>query len=141
MRSALAVPTQPTQVLMSIIGASSFASSPRTRIRLRPQGLFVKFSPFHRSFKRIELERVPDVEAKTYSPVMQHGGWGIRYRRGGKAYNVSGKKGVMVTFNNAKTLLIGSQKPEELEVAIKSVWQSPAHQDAVSQGNAMFSLS
>jgi len=93
---------------------------------VRHDGLFVRFFPFHWSFKRIELERVQDVEAKTYSPLMQYGGWGIRYGRGGKAYNVSGKKGVMLTYNNAKTLLIGSQESEKLEAAIKSVWKAGA---------------
>jgi TATA-box binding protein (TBP) (component of TFIID and TFIIIB) len=39
----------------------------------------------------------------------------------GKAYNVSGNKGVQLVFKNGKKLLIGSQKADELAKAIESV--------------------
>ena len=38
----------------------------------------------------------------------------------GKAYNVSGNKGVLLTFGTGKTLMIGSQRPEELAAAIRA---------------------
>jgi len=36
----------------------------------------------------------------------------------GKAYNVSGNRGVQLEFTDGKCLLIGSQKPEQLDSAI-----------------------
>ena len=47
---------------------------------------------------------------------MDYGGWGIRYgRKGkGKAYSVSGNSGVLLTFNNNKTILIGSLDHQSL---------------------------
>ena len=90
---------------------------------VRGDGLYVRFFPFHFSFKRIPLEEVETFEAVTYRPLLQYGGWGIRFTRGGKAYNVSGNRGVRLNFTNGRHLLIGSQKADELTQAIESVFQ------------------
>jgi hypothetical protein len=55
---------------------------------------------------------------RTYRPIRDYGGWGIRYGRNGKAYNVSGNRGVMLEFSHGQKLLIGSQKPGDLANAI-----------------------
>ena len=55
---------------------------------------------------------------RTYSPITEYGGWGIKWGSGGKAYNVSGNRGVQQEFTDGKRLLIGSQKPEQLDSAI-----------------------
>jgi len=86
---------------------------------VRKGGLYYRFSPFHLSFRRIALEDLTSYEAQTYSPVKDYGGWGIRYGRGGAAYNVSGNRGVQLEFANGKRILIGSQRPEELAEAIR----------------------
>ncbi len=57
-------------------------------------------------------------EVLTYSPIKDYGGWGIRYGRGGKAYNVRGNRGVQLQLANGQRLLIGSQRPEELSNAL-----------------------
>jgi hypothetical protein len=53
-----------------------------------------------------------------YSSLRDYGGWGIRYGSKGKAYNVSGSRGVRLELSNGKRLLIGSQRPEELSEAV-----------------------
>jgi hypothetical protein len=42
-------------------------------------------------------------------------GWGAR-----KAYNVSGNRGVELTLQDGSTIMIGSQRADELEWAIRS---------------------
>jgi len=90
---------------------------------VRQDGLYVRFFPLHLSYKRIPLEDVERMEACTYRPILEYGGWGIRFRRGGKAYNISGNRGVRLDFSNGRRLLIGSQKSEELAAAIESIWK------------------
>ena len=52
-------------------------------------------------------------------PILEYGGWGLRWRPGkGKAYNVSGDRGVRLTLSDGEKLLVGSRRPEELEAAI-----------------------
>jgi hypothetical protein len=92
---------------------------------VRTDGLYVRFYPFHLSFKKIPLEKVRTFYATTYHPILQYGGWGIRYGWSGKAYNVSGNRGVKFEFIKGRHLLIGSQRPEELAHALEEIMNRP----------------
>ncbi|MFC2008128.1 DUF6141 family protein [Chloroflexota bacterium] len=85
---------------------------------VRSDGIHIRFFPFHLSFRKIATEEIRGFEACTYSPIKDYGGWGIRFGRKGKAYNISGNRGVQLELSNGKHLLIGSQKPEELAEAL-----------------------
>ena len=85
---------------------------------VRSDGIYYRFFPFHLSFHEIRLEDLVEYEVRTYSALKDYGGWGIRYGRRGKAYNVSGNRGVQLKFSNGGRLLFGSQKPEEFVKAI-----------------------
>ncbi|MCC9137963.1 DUF6141 family protein [Pontibacter silvestris] len=84
-----------------------------------PGMLQVYFSPFHLNPVRVPLRLVRTYEKVVYSPIGDYGGWGIRWGRKGKAYNMSGNEGVELLFYNKKPLLIGSQRAHELYQAIR----------------------
>ncbi len=88
------------------------------KTEVRSDGIYYRFFPFHLSFRRIGLEDIARYEAVTYSPLKEYGGWGIRYGRNGKAYNVSGNRGVQLELSDGQRLLLGSQRPEEFAIAI-----------------------
>ena len=92
---------------------------------VREDGVYIRFIPFHGSFRRIGFDQVAQFEARMYRPIMEYGGWGIRcgFGKSGKAYNVKGNKGLQLVFKNDKRLLIGSQKPERLLEAMNSIRQ------------------
>jgi len=81
---------------------------------VQPGLLRVRFWPFHVKPKEIPLHLVRDYESVTYNPIGDYGGWGIRFGFKGKAYNVSGNRGVKLYFYDQKPLLIGSQQADEL---------------------------
>ena len=83
-------------------------------VEVHSDGLYIRFFPFHLSFHKLASEDIEGVEVRTYRPIREYGGWGIRYGRNGKAYNVSGNRGVQLHLSEGKQLLIGSQKSEEL---------------------------
>ena len=87
---------------------------------VRSDGLHVRFVPFVR--KHVPFASIRRCEARTYRPVAEYGGWGIRFGWGGrgKAYTVRGDRGVQLEFTDGKRLLIGSQRADELEAAIRS---------------------
>jgi hypothetical protein len=87
---------------------------------VRDDGIYIRFSPFHRTFRRIAFKEVKQCEVRTYRPIREYGGWGIRYRCKGRAYNVSGARGVQIELLNGNRLLIGSQRAEELSRAIQA---------------------
>jgi len=94
----------------------------KLQTEVRRDGLYVRFFPFHIRFKKFTAEDLSEHYARTYRPIREYGGWGIRCGwRGGRAYNVSGNKGVQLVLKNGKRLLVGSQKAEELADAIGSL--------------------
>lgn len=86
---------------------------------VRPDGLYVRYFPFHPRFHKIAFDTIARYEARTYSPLKEFGGWGIRWGKASKAYNVSGNRGVQLEFKSGKKLLIGSKRADELAVAIE----------------------
>lgn len=86
---------------------------------VRRDGIYIRFIPFHLKFRTMPLKAIQTYEARTYRPLREYGGWGIRYGAGGKAYNVSGYRGVQLSLLSGRKILLGSQKPEDLILAIK----------------------
>jgi preprotein translocase subunit SecG len=68
--------------------------------------------------RRIPISEVRTAEATKYSPLLDYGGYGVRLGLRGWAFNVSGDEGVVVERNDGSRLMIGSQRPKELEAAI-----------------------
>lgn len=91
-----------------------FMYSLRLITEVRQDALYVRFYPFHLSFRHYPYESISIYQVREYSPLKEYGGWGIRYGKKGMAYNVSGNRGVQLEFKNGKRLLIGSLRPEEL---------------------------
>ncbi len=87
---------------------------------VRNDGIYIRFSPFHRTFRKIAFTEMKQFEMRTYRSFREYGGHGIRYGSKGKAYNVSGDRGVQIELLNGKRLLIGSQRAEELVQAIQA---------------------
>lgn len=86
---------------------------------VRNDGIYLRFFPIHRKFKVYHYDKIEKYEVRSYRPIYEYGGWGIRYGFKGRAYNVYGNKGIQLIFKNKKRLLIGSQKAEEFYNAIK----------------------
>jgi len=77
-----------------------------------PDGVHIRFFPLTR--RKITFDSITSCRARTYRPIREYGGWGIRFSRKGNAYNVSGNRGVQLEFKQGRPLLIGTQRPEEL---------------------------
>jgi len=91
------------------------------RLKVNVEGLHYQFSPFHFKSHTIKLEDIESIKAMEYSPLKEYGGWGIKYGFKGKAYNVSGNKGVKIFLKNGLNIMFGSQKHNELAKALKQV--------------------
>lgn len=102
-------------VIVAVFGVAfpTFFCLMNLTTEVRGDGLYFRFFPFHRSFRRIPWEEMKEYGVRTYSALKDYGGWGIRYGREGKAYNVSGNHGVQLELSNGDRVLIGSQRPEE----------------------------
>ncbi len=91
----------------------------RLSVTVSDNAIQIRLLPF--ADRTILLSDITDVEARTYSPLREFGGWGVRFGAHGKrAYNVSGNQGVELTLTNGHKVLIGSQHPQELASAIEA---------------------
>lgn len=88
---------------------------------VKSDGVYYRFMPLHFSYCNIAFTDIQKCEIRSYNPIMEYGGWGIRYGFHGKAYNVSGDKGIQFELKNGKRILLGTQKPEEFFQAINSL--------------------
>jgi len=86
-------------------------------VEVRSDALHVHFKMLKRLI--VPYSDIAKVEAVQYRPIVHYGGWGIRRGRHGRAYNVSGNRGVRLDFHDGKHLLIGSQRHTELAAAIE----------------------
>ena len=83
------------------------------------RGIHYRFIPFHFRNKTIPWNDITACYVRTYSPIMEYGGWGYRISlRNGKAYNVSGNKGIQLVLKSGKKILIGTQKESEATMII-----------------------
>jgi hypothetical protein len=90
----------------------------RLTVRVDLTRVWIRFWPFSR--REIPLDTIARHEARTYRPIREYGGWGVRwgFGRRGLAYNVSGNRGVQLELIDGKRLLIGSQRAEDLDAAL-----------------------
>ena len=87
-------------------------------VQLSNEVIHLRFWPFHFKPKTFYFSDIDKAEPVTYSPLKDYGGWGIRYGAKGKAYNVSGNQGVVITLETGQSILISSQRHEELSSLI-----------------------
>ena len=82
------------------------------------EGVHIRFFPL--GVKHVRFEQIQSCTARTYRPIREYGGWGIRFGKKGMAYNVSGDRGVQLQLSHARPLLIGSQRADELASIINA---------------------
>jgi hypothetical protein len=88
----------------------------RLETRVDANAVRLRFFPLIR--RTIPLTEIQSCEARTYRPIREYGGWGIRWGFSGMAFNVSGDRGVQLVLTGGKRLLIGSQRADELAAVI-----------------------
>lgn len=66
--------------------------------------------------------RIPLTDITEYAPVRYRlwdsGGWGVHFGFAGMTYNASGNEGVRFILRNGAKVLIGTQRPQELALAV-----------------------
>ena len=70
--------------------------------------------------KDISFADIRGVQSRAYRPLLEFGGWGLRWgRHQRRAFTASGTQGVDIDLADGRTVLIGSQRADELAGIIK----------------------
>jgi len=100
---------------------SYFLGKARLITYICTDGIYVRFPPFQGSFSRFSWEDIKYAYLRTYDPLNEYGGWGIRFGPMGTVYTVVGNVGLQLILPDNKRLLIGTHQPEELAYVLKRI--------------------
>ena len=111
-----------------------FLISIKLKTRITDTGIYYRFIPFQFKERSIEWHELNDAYIRDYDSFHEYGGWGIRNgsTKTGKAINTSASsnKGLQLQFNDArpdgpfgrgKLLLIGTRRPDEVQLILDAV--------------------
>jgi hypothetical protein len=111
---------EPLALLVALVVGSLFIALfllMRLITEVHEDGVYVRLFPM--PFRRIAVADIASASPRTYRPIREYGGWGIRITwRHGRAYNARGNQGVQLVLKGGRRVLIGSQQPEDLAAAI-----------------------
>ena len=92
----------------------------RLDVEVRADHIFIAFGPVHLVRKRIRLSDIDSVRGLTYRPLVEFGGWGIKWRPGRTAWTIRGNQAAAITLNSGKQIYVGSGHPQRLAGAIRT---------------------
>lgn len=84
---------------------------------VREDGVYVRFAPVHRSYRHIRFDDIESCEVTDFG-LLTYGGIGIRWTPSTIAYMTTRGKGVKLQRDGEKSIVIGSQRADELSAAI-----------------------
>jgi hypothetical protein len=99
------------------LGFPLFFRSLKLVVEVLADSVHIRYVPL--ASRKIPFQEIERFQPRTYSPIREYGGWGIRWwGKNRRAYNVSGDRGVELTLDGGRRVMMGSQRPEELAQAI-----------------------
>ena len=109
----------------SMLVLTIFIFSIKLKTRIDEKGIYYQFFPIHLSYKLISWNEISKAGIRTYYPISEFGGWGLRggffFNKGkGKAINVSGNIGIQLELKDGEKLLIGTQKKAEVKRVLET---------------------
>lgn len=122
----LALTSVPVLVFSSVVGlililtVAAFIYSIQLNTEVRMDGIYLRFAPIHRSFRRLPLDQIEQVE-RTEFGLLTYGGIGIRWIPGTVAYMTTLGSGIKIDRENAKSVVIGSQQTSALLETINNM--------------------
>ena len=108
-------------VLLVVGGANLLVLKMRLKTKVTNEAIWVSFPPL-RKWKKITPAMIQHWEIKTYNPNRDFGGHGMkRTRKYGVCYTIHGNIGLQIIFTDGRKFLIGTQKKQALEHAMRKL--------------------
>ncbi len=97
----------------------------RLHTKINEKAINYKLFPLHFKWQTILWSEVEKSEIRTFKPIKEYGGWGIRNSfTSGKAYIINGNTGLQLYMHKGKNILIGTKEEEKLQSFLKTLKKS-----------------
>lgn len=106
-------------VLFIMTMVMAFIFNLKLTTRIDSSGIHYRYFPLIK-WRKIPKEQIRSAEVISFSPLTDHGGWGIKGNSTTKAYTVIGDKGLLLDVDEKKKIVIGTQKSHELSEFIEN---------------------
>ena len=116
--------TNSTQILVVgtlICGLVVMMGNIKMTTIIKEDGIYVSYKPFQPRFVKFEWANIQTAYMRKVNPLVEFRGWGIKYGPMGKGYLVAGNAGLQLQLKDGTMILIGTQKLEEMEDAVKKM--------------------
>ncbi len=104
-------------------GLAVLLAAIRLETKISADEIAFRFFPFMLKFRRIAFSEVEKLTIRSYKPMQEFLGWGIRLSLQGKGwgYTIAGNRGLQVHLKNGKKVLLGTAKPDDLGKVISEL--------------------
>lgn len=97
-----------------LVSSMSLIASFKLYTKIDDEGIHYHANPLQWRYKTITWGEIDQIYVRKYSPLIDYGGWGIRYGKMGWAYIAKGNQGIQMVLKNGKKILLGTQQAEEV---------------------------
>ena len=111
-------------IILVVVNLLIFNSKLETKITARE--ILYRYRPFVYNWKGISPRDIESAALRTYNAWKEYGGRGFKFRylgAKGRAITMGGNQGLQLQFKNGKKLLLGTQRPSELQVALRKLME------------------
>jgi len=91
------------------------------RTRVTQDGISIRYGLMGIRIFRCRLDEISGIRIRSFAPLADFGGYGIRVRSGVTAYYMAGRTGVQLELIERRSVLIGSSSPERLAAVIEAL--------------------
>lgn len=110
-----------TGIFLALLFASIVVFAVKFETRITSEGIYYKYPPMLWKWKLATYDELKEFHIRKYNAWREFGGLGYKTKpfSRSKAIIIKGNKGLQLTFKNGKRLLLGTQRPEALRIALK----------------------
>ena len=97
--------------------------SMKLTMKMDSQEFSYRLFPLHLNTHSFNLDDIEKMESVFVRPILDFGGWGIRWGRKGKGYIISGRKAVKVSLKAGRPIYFSSDEPDDVVEAYRDLSQ------------------
>ncbi|RTQ50280.1 hypothetical protein EJV47_11680 [Hymenobacter gummosus] len=90
----------------------------RLDVRLDATGAHYRLWPLQLAERQQPWAEISRAYVRSYDPLGEYGGWGLKGTRRNRVLNVAGSEGIQLELLDGRRLLLGTQRPEEARRAL-----------------------